>query len=76
VVRRGLTLTALGVTLGLGAAVFASRVLDNLVFGVSPTDPLVYAAVSAALLVTGVAASWIPARDAGRTRVVECLRDT
>jgi predicted permease len=66
VVGRGMLLVVAGVTIGLGGAVAASRLLESLLFGVSRVDPLTY--VGVALLLGGVAvlASWAPARRASR----------
>jgi predicted permease len=64
VVRQGLRLVLVGLVLGVPAAYFASRVLSTLLVGISPGDPLTYAAVTLVLLATGCIASWIPARRA------------
>lgn len=63
-VRRGLYLAAVGVLIGLGAALAVTRFLASLLFGVQPSDPLTYGAV--ALVLTGVTllATWLPARQA------------
>ena len=74
VVRRGVVMTAMGVAMGLAVAVSAAGALDGLIFGITPTDPLTYVVAAAALLATGLVASWLPARDAGRTEPVESLR--
>ena len=47
--RHGLWLTATGIALGIGVALVLTRVMSALLFGVGPTDPMTYAAVSAAL---------------------------
>jgi putative ABC transport system permease protein len=66
VVRQGMTLTGLGVAIGLGGAAAASRALITLLFGVSPLDPVTYLGVIA--LAAGVAAiaCWVPAWRAAR----------
>ena len=66
VVRQGMTLTGLGVAIGLSAAVAASRAIVSLLFGVSRVDPITYLAVMA--LVGGVSAiaCWLPAWRAAR----------
>ena len=73
-VRRGLSLTAAGLVLGLAAALLLSRLLVTVLYGVGPSDPLTFGAVAAMLVVTAIAASWIPARRAARIDPVETLR--
>ena len=74
VLRQGFGKVAIGVVLGLGAAFAGTRVLADLFYGVSPTDPLTYAGV--ALLLVGVAlfACWVPARRATRVSPLVALR--
>jgi putative ABC transport system permease protein len=64
VIWRGMSLTLIGVALGLAAALALTRVMKNLLFEVSATDPMTFALI--ALLLVGVAfiASYIPARRA------------
>jgi putative ABC transport system permease protein len=75
VVGQGLRLGALGVGIGLGAALAAGQVLAALLFGVSARDPLVLATASGALLVVAVLASYLPARRATRIDPIEALRE-
>jgi len=63
-----------GLLLGLGAAAVLARLMTSLLFGVSPTDPLTYAAVTLGLGLVVLAASWIPARRAARVDPVLALR--
>ncbi|MEO5798486.1 MAG: FtsX-like permease family protein, partial [Gemmatimonadales bacterium] len=74
VLGQSLRLVLVGVTLGLGGAVAGTRVLQSLLFEVSPTDAGVM--ISVALLVTalGVAASSLPTARAVRIDPVEALR--
>jgi ABC-type antimicrobial peptide transport system permease subunit len=74
VVRQGLGLAALGVTLGLGCAWASTRLLAGLLFGVTPTDPLTLAAGAALLAGVAVGASYLPARRAARIDPVIALR--
>lgn len=67
-------LAAIGVALGLAAAVLASRVLRSQLFEVAPTDTLTYVVVGAGLLAVAVIASWIPARRAARIDPLAALR--
>ena len=71
---QGLTLAMAGVGIGLLGALLASRLLDSMLFGVEPTDPGTFAAVSGLLLVVALVASWMPARKAARIPPVEALR--
>jgi ABC-type antimicrobial peptide transport system permease subunit len=74
VVVRGLKLIMASVVVGLVSAVALSRVLSNLLFGVSATDPLTFAALSAVLIVVALAASWVPAFRATRIDPLDALR--
>ena len=63
-----------GVTIGLVAAVLASRVLRAQLFEVAPTDVTTYVMVAAGLLAVSLVASWIPARRAARIDPLTALR--
>ncbi|HVS13430.1 MAG TPA: ABC transporter permease [Thermoanaerobaculia bacterium] len=67
VLGRGLRLTMTGVTLGLLGAVAASRLLESLLFAVSPRDPWIFGAVAGGLATIALLATWWPARRAART---------
>ena len=73
VLREGAGLALIGVALGLVAAVFATRVLRNFVWGVSTLDPLTFAAVAALLIAVAVAASLVPALRATALRPGQLL---
>ncbi len=62
--RQGLVLLAIGVVIGLAAAAGLTRLMGSLLFGVSATDPLTYAAVTAGLGLVVMLASYLPARRA------------
>jgi predicted permease len=70
----GLTLAGIGVAIGLGAAVGVMRLMKSLLFGISPMDPLTYAAVPVVLVAAAVLASYLPARRAAAVDPVEALR--
>jgi len=74
VVRQGMLLAGLGVTIGLIVAVALSRVMSSLLYGVSAIDPLTYVAVAATLVAVAVLASWIPARRAAGVDPATALR--
>jgi ABC-type antimicrobial peptide transport system permease subunit len=66
VIGGGVKLAALGVAIGLGGAVAASRLLESLLFGVSRLDPITYVGVTVLLTAVAVLASWLPAQRAAR----------
>lgn len=74
VVRDAMRLTALGLLIGLGAALASTRLMSSLLFGVDPIDLPTYAAVSLALAGIALAASTLPARRAASIEPVEALR--
>jgi predicted permease len=74
VLRQGLVLAALGVAVGGGSAVGATRLMQAILFGVSPVDPLTYGLVAAGLLGVALLATWLPARRAARVDPMVALR--
>ncbi len=73
--REAVGLAGVGVAVGLVLAAGAARLLSGMLFGVAPTDPLSFAAVSLVLTAVAMAASWIPARRAARTDPMTALRN-
>ncbi|HYL68754.1 MAG TPA: ABC transporter permease [Candidatus Limnocylindria bacterium] len=71
--RQGLVIVAVGLVVGLGAALAAAKVVGNFL-AVSPTDPLTYITVSLALTAVALFACYIPARRAMRVDPMEALR--
>ncbi|MEJ2503928.1 MAG: ABC transporter permease, partial [Gemmatimonadota bacterium] len=71
----GLPPLAIGLTLGLGGALAAGRLLGSMLHDVAPTDPLTLAAVMGFLAATTLLASWVPARRAGRAEAATALRE-
>jgi putative ABC transport system permease protein len=74
VLVRALRVLAAGVVLGLAGALVATRVLQRFLFGVTPTDPIAFTAVTLALVAIGLTAAWMPARRATRIDPVAALR--
>jgi putative ABC transport system permease protein len=64
VVREGLVLTAVGLGIGLAAAMMATRYLEGLLFGLTPLDPTTFLAVSVMFAIVATVASYLPARRA------------
>jgi putative ABC transport system permease protein len=73
VLREGLALTLAGMGLGLAASVALTRLLSSLLFGVSATDPVSFAAALAVLALTALAACLVPARRGMRLEPVRTL---
>jgi putative ABC transport system permease protein len=64
VLRRGLLLTIVGLTLGTAAAAAGARILQGLLFGITPFDAVTYASVLVLFFVVAVLAAYVPARRA------------
>ena len=73
-VRSALALTGVGVVIGLGAAAAVARMLRTLLFGVSPLDPLSFAAVPFILAAAAALASFLPASRAAAVNPVDALK--
>jgi putative ABC transport system permease protein len=72
--RQGLVLTGAGIAVGLGGALAVTRLMATLLYGVAPTDPLTYVAVSLTLGTVAMLASYLPARRASRMDPIAALR--
>lgn len=72
--RGGLSLVFIGIAAGLFGAFGAARLLRSLLFSVSSYDPLIYAAVVAAVLCVGLSANLVPALRAARVDPIRALR--
>ena len=74
VLTQGAWQVGLGIAAGFGLAVLLARAMQIMFFQVSPYDPRVFAAVAVLLLVTGLAAAFVPARRAARVDPMAALR--
>jgi putative ABC transport system permease protein len=74
VLRQGLVPVVAGLIAGIAAALGLTRLLKSLLYEVSATDPLIFGAVSIALLAVSLAAMYIPARRATRVDPLDALR--
>jgi len=75
VMSRGLALTAGGVLLGAAVALALTRLLGNLLYNVSPRDPLAFGSALAVMAIASLAACFLPAWRATRTDPARALRD-
>jgi putative ABC transport system permease protein len=75
VVGRGLTLAVAGVASGAFGAWALTGLLKTMLNDVKPTDPAIFVATGAALLIVALAASYLPARSAARVDPMVVLRD-
>jgi len=74
VVKQGVSLVAVGLGLGLVAALGVGRLLESMLFGVGARDPWTFAGVAASLTVVAFVACYAPARRAARVHPVVALR--
>ena len=74
VMLRGGSLVALGTILGVAGALVLTRFLSSLLYGVKPTDPMTFAAVSLLLIGVAVVAIYVPARRATKVDPMVALR--
>ena len=74
VLRQGGKLVLIGLAVGLIGALALTRVMESILFDVSPTDPVTYVGVTVLLLAIGLLATYLPARRAASVDPVEALR--
>jgi len=75
VLGRGLWLVGLGLAIGIGGALALAQIAGSLLYGISPTDPLVFVGAPVLLAAVALLATWIPARRATRVDPVVALRE-
>jgi ABC-type antimicrobial peptide transport system permease subunit len=74
VLRQGLRLAAIGVAIGVGAAMAVARLMTTLLYGVSAGDPLTFIGVAVLLSCVALMACYVPARRAMRVDPLVALR--
>lgn len=74
VMGQGAKLTALGIAIGIGAALGLTQLMSSILYGVKASDPLTFAAVALVLAIIALAACYIPARRAMRVDPMVALR--
>lgn len=74
VVRQGMWLTLLGAAIGVAGAIALTRMIKSWLFGVSPTDPLTFAAAALLLAIVALLSCWVPARRAAKVDPMTALR--
>jgi ABC-type lipoprotein release transport system permease subunit len=75
VVRDGMSPALIGVAMGALGALGVTRLMRSLLYGVSATDPIVFAMVAGMLVVVALGACWVPARRAARVGPNVALRN-
>jgi len=75
VLREGMSLVALGLAIGFGAALFAGRLLSTMLYGVGASDPLSVMAAALMLATVAFIACYLPARRATRVDPLAALRE-
>jgi predicted permease len=75
ILKQGVSVAALGMAVGIAAALALTRLMSSLLFGISATDPFAFGAVAIALMAVAVLACYIPARRATRVDPMTALRN-
>jgi putative ABC transport system permease protein len=74
VMREGLVLTSIGMLLGTVGALFVSRALESLIYGISAVDPVSYGVAIPVIALAAVLGCWRPAAKAASANPVDALR--
>jgi putative ABC transport system permease protein len=72
--RRGAAMVGVGLAAGAALAVVFARLLESLLYGIEPTDPLTFVGVIGAVTLVAAAAIWLPARRAARIDPLQALK--
>lgn len=75
IVKRGLTLALIGLGSGLAISAMMTRLLSGMLYGIQPSDPITFTAVTGVLLIVSLAASSVPAYRAALLDPIETLRE-
>ena len=74
ILRESTWLTFVGIVVGVASALWLTRLVKSMLYGVTPNDPVTLAAGAVVLLAITLAATWIPARRAASIQPMEALR--
>ena len=74
ILRSGMTLVVVGLTIGLAGALALTRLMSTLLFEVSPTDPITFGAVALSVILAALLACYVPARRATKVDPLIALR--
>jgi putative ABC transport system permease protein len=74
VLRQGMKMAGSGIVIGFVGALALTRLLESLLFGVGPTDPVTFAIIPMVLFAVALLACWLPARRASNVDPMEALR--
>jgi predicted permease len=74
ILRQGGVVTGAGVVVGVAVALAGGRLIESLLYGVGPRDPVVFVATTTVLMLVATLACWLPARKAARLSPLEALR--
>jgi predicted permease len=74
ILRQSLVLAGIGLGLGIPAAMYGTRVVESMLFGLTPRDPVTIAAAALVMALVALAAAYLPARRASRVDPIVALR--